>query len=172
MLLSSLTLSQKHLEDLKGRGLTERQIEEQRYRSTPLFGFRKLAEKLLAEGCTLQGVPGFYQDKTGNWTINFSGNNSGFLIPVRSIDGKIQGMQIRVDKVVDKRKYIWFSSANRKMGTSSGSPIHMIGDPDSEEVYVTEGPLKGTVAHYLSGKRLWRWLESTNTRGFRNFWIV
>lgn len=40
MLLSSLTLSQKHLEDLKGRGLTERQIEEQRYRSTPLFGFR------------------------------------------------------------------------------------------------------------------------------------
>lgn len=152
MLLSSLTLSQKHLEDLKGRGLTERQIEEQRYRSTPLFGFRKLAEKLLAEGCTLQGVPGFYQDKTGNWTINFSGKNSGFLIPVRSIDGKIQGMQIRVDKVVDKRKYIWFSSANRKMGTSSGSPIHMIGDPDSEEVYVTEGPLKGTVAHYLSGK--------------------
>ena len=131
MLLSSLTLSQKHLEDLKGRGLTERQIEEQRYRSTPLFGFRKLAEKLVAEGCTLQGVPGFYQEKTGHWTINFSGKNSGFLIPVRSIDGKIQGMQIRVDKVVDKRKYIWFSSANRKMGTSSGSPIHMIGNPES-----------------------------------------
>lgn len=152
MLLSILTLSQKHLEDLKGRGLTTIQIEEQNYRSTPLFGFRKLAEKLLEEGCTLQGVPGFYQDKEGKWTINFSGKNSGFLIPVRSMEGRIQGMQIRLDKVVDKRKYVWFSSANRKMGTSSGSPIHIIGNPDAEEIYVTEGPLKGTVAHYLSGK--------------------
>ena len=38
------------------------------------------------------------------------------------------------------------------MGTSSGSPVHMIGDADAEEVYVTEGPLKGTIAHYMTGK--------------------
>lgn len=152
MLLSYLTLSSKHLQDLKKRGLTEEQIEEQCYRSTPVFGLKKLVSRLLEEGCTLEGVPGFYQDKEGSWTMNFSGKNSGYLIPVRSIEGNIQGMQIRVDQVMEKRKYIWFSSGNRNMGTSSGSPVHMIGDADAEEIYVTEGPLKGTIAHYLEGK--------------------
>lgn len=152
MLLSFLSLSQKHWEDLEHRGLSQEQIEEQRYRSTPVFGIRRLAERLLAENCVLQGVPGFYQDKDGIWTINFSGKRSGFLIPVRSMDGKIQGMQIRQDKAEDGGKYIWFSSGNRKMGTSSGSPVHVIGDVDTENIYVTEGPLKGTIAHYLTGK--------------------
>ena len=152
MLLSHLTLSKKHLEDLTTRGLTEEQIRHEEYRSTPVFGLKKLTETLLEEGCTVQGVPGFYQDKNGQWTLNFHNRNSGFLIPVRTFDGKIQGMQIRADEMIDDRKYVWFSSGGRNMGTSSGSPVHMIGDADTEEVYVTEGPLKGTIAHYMTGK--------------------
>ena len=38
MLLSHLTLSKKHLEDLTRRGLTEEQIRHEEYRSTPVFG--------------------------------------------------------------------------------------------------------------------------------------
>lgn len=152
MLLSHLTLSKKHFEDLTTRGLTEEQIRHEGYRSTPVFGLKKLTETLIEEGCTVQGVPGFYQDKNGQWTLNFHNRNSGFLIPVRTIDGKIQGMQIRADEVIEDRKYVWFSSGGRNMGTSSGSPVHMIGDADAEEVYVTEGPLKGTIAHYMTGK--------------------
>ena len=152
ILLSHLTLSKKHLEDLMRRGLTEEQIRHEEYRSTPVFGLKKLTKTLLEEGCTVQGVPGFYQDKNGQWTLNFHNRNSGFLIPVRTIDGKIQGMQIRADEVIEDRKYVWFSSGGRNMGTSSGSPVHMIGDADAEEVYVTEGPLKGTIAHYMTGK--------------------
>lgn len=151
-LLFHLSLSKKHLEDLTTRGLTVEQIRHEEYRSTPVFGLKKLTETLLEEGCTVQGVPGFYQDKNGQWTLNFHNRNSGFLIPVRTIDGKIQGMQIRADEVIDDRKYVWFSSGGRNMGTSSGSPVHMIGDADAEEVYVTEGPLKGTIAHYMTGK--------------------
>ena len=147
MLLSHLTLSKKHLEDLTRRGLTEEQIRHEEYRSTPVFGLKKLTETLLEEG-----VPGFYQDKNGQWTLNFHNRNSGFLIPVRTIDGKIQGMQIRADEVIEDRKYVWFSSGGRNMGTSSGSPVHIIGDTDADEVYVTEGPLKGTIAHYMTGK--------------------
>ncbi len=128
------------------------QIRREEYRSTPVFGLKKLAETLLEEGCTVQGVPGFYQDKNGQWTLNFHNRNSGFLIPVRTFDRKIQGMQIRADEVIDDRKYVWFSSGGRNMGTSSGSPVHMIGDADAEEVYVTEGPLKGTITHYMTGK--------------------
>ena len=38
-----------------------------------------------------------------------------------------------------------------KNGVSSGSPVHVIGNLDAEQIYLTEGALKGTIAHYLSG---------------------
>ncbi|MEY8507247.1 CHC2 zinc finger domain-containing protein [Lachnospiraceae bacterium 42-17] len=150
-MLSMLTLSRKHQEDLLGRGLTLEQIAAQRYRSVPLFGIKRMVEKLKEKGCTLQGVPGFYQKEEGTWSIQFSSRNSGILIPIRSMEGLIQGFQIRLDHVSDSRKYIWLSSANYQMGVSSGSPVHVIGSLDAETVYVTEGALKGTIAHYLSG---------------------
>ena len=150
-MLSMLPLSQKHREDLLKRGLTQEQIEEQRYRSAPVFGMKEMTRRLLEKGCTVQGVPGFYLDSDGNWTVNLNARKSGILIPILSMEGKIQGFQIRLDQVTDSRKYIWLSSTNYPYGTSSGSPVHVIGNLDDEEVYVTEGALKGTIAHYLSG---------------------
>ena len=50
----------------------------------------------------------------------------------------------------DTKKYIWLSSVNYDQGVSSGSPVHVIGDLHAERVYLTEGALKGTIAHYLS----------------------
>lgn len=150
-MLSMLTLSRKHQEDLLGRGLTLEQIELQRYRSVPVFGIKKMVESLADRGCTLKGVPGFHQTEDGIWTIHFTARNSGILIPILSMEGRIQGFQIRLDQVTDSRKYIWLSSSNYQMGVSSGSPVHVIGDLDAETIYVTEGALKGTIAHYLSG---------------------
>ena len=152
LMLSYLTLSEKHFEDLRGRGLTDEQIRTQRYRTIPLFGYKNLVKKLLAEGCVVKGVPGFYLDKDDKWTINFSSRNSGFLIPVISIQGRIQGFQIRLDQPTDSRKYIWLSSVNYNQGVSSGSPVHIIGDISGQTLQVTEGPLKGTISHYLSGE--------------------
>lgn len=152
LLLSYLTLSEKHLEDLRGRGLTDGQIETQRYRSIPLFGYKNLVKKLLAEGCVVKGVPGFYLDEDGKWTINFNSKKSGFLIPVVSVQGRIQGFQIRLDQPAGNGKYIWLSSVNFNQGVSSGSPVHVIGDISRPTLQVTEGPLKGTISHYLSGE--------------------
>ena len=83
--------------------------------------------------------------------INFTSKNSGILIPIRSMEGKIQGFQIRLDQVMEGRKYIWLSSVKFQNGVSSGSPVHVIGNLDAEQIYLTEGALKGTIAHYLSG---------------------
>ena len=127
------------------------QIKRAGYKSVPLYGLHKLAESLLERDCELEGVPGFYQDDTGRWTMNFKAKNSGFLVPVESVDGNIQACQIRLDQPRDNNKYLWFSSAGYPGGTSSGSPVHVIGDPDAETVYLTEGGLKGSIAHYLSG---------------------
>lgn len=150
-MLSMLTLSRKHQEDLLGRGLRLEQIAEQRYRSVPLFGIKKMVKKLEEKGCTIKGVPGFYQTEEGDWSIHFMSKNSGILIPILSMEGQVQGFQIRLDQVTDSRKYIWLSSSNYQKGTSSGSPVHVVGNLDAEKVYVTEGALKGTIAHYLSG---------------------
>lgn len=151
-LLELLVLSQKHLENLLGRGLTREQIIKQRYRSVPLFGVKSLVTKLIDRGFQVSGVPGFYLDEEDKWTLNVSARVSGILIPILSEDGKIQGFQIRLDHVIDGCKYIWLSSTNYHKGVSSGSPVHVIGNLDTEVAYITEGALKGTIAHYLSGK--------------------
>lgn len=151
LMLSMMTLSKTHKESLLARGLDEMDIFRFGYKSTPAFGFTKLTESLVSRGCKLDGVPGFYQ-KEGRWLPRFSSNCTGIVIPVISIDGKIQGAQIRLDRPINSRKYIWFSSSEKESGTGAGSPTHFIGDPSDDVVYVTEGPLKATVAHVLSGK--------------------
>ena len=152
MFFSMLVLADTHRKNLLKCGFTEQQIEENGYKSTPVFGFRSLTKKLLSAGCTVEGVPGFYQDKDGEWTIHFSNKSSGFLVPVRNMDGLIVGAQIRLDHPYDGRKYIWLSSTNFHMGTSSGSPVHLAGSPGEKTIFITEGPLKGDLAHALSGR--------------------
>ena len=151
LMFSMMTLSKTHKESLMARGLSEMDIYRFGYKSTPAFGFSKLTEALVNRGCRLDGIPGFYQ-KEGRWLPRFNSNCTGIVIPVVSIDGKIQGAQIRLDRPINNRKYIWFSSSEKDGGTGAGSPTHFIGDPADEVVYVTEGPLKATVAHILSGK--------------------
>lgn len=157
MLLSMLTLTQSHKENLLKRGMSEESISSGEYRSTPAFGYDKLTKALIEKGCVIQGVPGFFEKKDGNWTMNFKSICSGILIPVRTISGLIQAFQIRLDKpFVDNKgretKYIWFSSVDEEKGVSSGGPAHFVGNPCDKTIFVTEGPLKADVAHSLSGR--------------------
>ena len=152
MLFSLLILAESHKKNLLARGFSEKAIEENGYKSTPVFGFKKLTRKLLDAGCTVKGVPGFYQDKDGEWTIYFNPKSAGYMIPVKNIDGLIVGVQIRLDHPYDGRKYIWLSSVNFYMGASSGSPVHLAGEAGAKVVFVTEGPLKGDVSHFLSDR--------------------
>lgn len=150
--LSMLTLSETHENNLLKRGFSREQIQKNGYKSTPVFGFRKLTERLIEAGCTVEGVPGFYQEEDGSWSLRFKRKCNGFLIPVRTVEGYIVGMQIRLDHPFDHTKYIWLSSINDNMGVSSGSPVHFVGNPDDKTVFITEGPLKGDLSHFLSGR--------------------
>ena len=106
MLFSMLVLAESHKKNLLARGFSEEQIEQNGYKSTPVFGFRKLTKKLMDAGCTVKGVPGFYQEEDGTWSIYFNPKSAGYLVPVRNIDGLIVGAQIRLDHPYDGRKYI------------------------------------------------------------------
>ena len=162
LMLQMLKLSDSHREQLRARGLTDAQIDKNGYKSTPsYFSGPTIAERLIKQGCTVQGVPGFYLGDNGKWTVKFSDYTAGILIPIRALDEKIRGCQIRLDvPIKDKNdspekegtKYIWLSSVNKSMGVSSGSPVHITGNPNARTFYLTEGALKGDVAGFLMNR--------------------
>lgn len=182
-LLSMLTLTKEHREHLHTkRGLTDEQIEALGYKSTPPFYMCKpLTKRLMEKGCTIAGVPGFYVGKDGEWTVRFNSVTAGFLIPVRGIDTLIRGCQIRLDVPMkndddapdkDGAKYIWLSSAGKPKGTSSGSPLHFVGDPCAGVVYVTEGILKADVAHCLMNRTFAAMAGANNTAQLDPFFAL
>ena len=150
-LLELLDLSDLHRKKLLERGLTKGQIEAYQFCSTPAYGTENLARKLIKEGYSLAGVPGFFFNDRRNWDIAFYRANRGILCPAYSLDGEIAGFQIRLDAPMADRKYLWLSSTNQNRGTGSRSPVTFLGNPFDKTVRVTEGILKATVAYSLSG---------------------
>ena len=159
-LLSMLSLTPAHLKHLQAvRGLTAEQIERFGFKSTPQPHLcHTITERLIKDGYTVQGVPGFYVDDNGKWTLRYFKRTSGIIVPYLSVDGLIQGLQTRLDVPLKGKsdppdkvgtKYLWLTTADKPMGASSGSPAHFVGNPCSRVVYVTEGALKADVAHAL-----------------------
>lgn len=157
-LMALLSLSDRHRAKLRGRGLTDPQIDELGYRSTPPpFLCRPLTERLVKKGCTVQGVPGFYLDDRDKWSVKFTTRTEGIMVPVKSIAGLLQSIQIRLDRPFQDQakkggKYIWLASPSKKMGAGADYPAYIAGDPGAKVVYITEGFLKSDVAHCLSDR--------------------
>jgi hypothetical protein len=151
-LLNLLHLSEKHDSLLKERGLTDEAIRRFRFCSTPVYGTEVLARRLLYKDLKLSGVPGFYLNNRGNWDIAFYKKYSGYLCPVQDVEHNLIGFQIRLDMPINNRKYTWLSSTGREKGVSSGSPAAFFGNPKDKTVCVTDGVLKGLIAHEFSGR--------------------
>lgn len=179
-MLSLLKLSDEHREHLKTvRSLSDKQIDKIGFKSTPPFYMcDKIARTLLTKGYTLEGVPGFYK-RNGIWTVMFCSYTNGILIPVRTIDGLIAGLQIRLDVPLknddsDKEgaKYIWHSSGGKPYGTSPGGPVQFIGNKYAKRVYVTEGYLKSYSAHCLSGETFAAMLSANSTAALKELFLT
>lgn len=175
-LLRVLSLRPAHREHLRTkRGLTDEQIRQFGFKSTPRScECRAIAHRLAESGCTLEGVPGFYLDEKGRWTMKFFDRTSGIVIPLQGADGLLQGLQIRLDHPIKKEsdppeksgiKYLPFTSTGKPMGVTSGNPIHFVGDPSARVVYVTEGALKADIAHALTGRTFVATVGVNNTMG-------
>lgn len=155
VLLSKLSLASDHRENLLSRGLSPEEIQRLGYKTTPVVGMAAVAKQLQAEGYYLAGVPGFYRKKeSGQWT--FIQPQRGMLIPVRDVEGRIQGLQIRRDNAT-RRKFRWVSSAEDR----DGKPlldgcralgwVHIAG-PLRSVVILIEGPMKADIVHFLTGQ--------------------
>jgi len=161
LLFGILTLSESHRKKLRDRGLTDEQIDHMGYKSTPPSHLCvPLTAYVMQQGHVVKGVPGFYMNDNGKWTVKFHKRTAGIIIPIRGVDGLIRGVQIRLDHPLkddsdakDKgAKYIWLSSSNKNMGVTSGSPVHFVGDSFARVIYVTEGALKADIAHTLMNR--------------------
>ncbi len=91
-MLSLLTLDDEDKRSLLKRGLKEEQITKLGYKSCPTKEkIPEIVNALEQEGLNLSGVPGFYK-RYGKNTMMLA---NGFFIPFRSLNGQIQGLQIR-----------------------------------------------------------------------------
>lgn len=154
-LIKMLKLKECHREDLRRRGLSEIEIdcmEEKGYKSTDESESKAIARKLIKQGLHLEGVPGFFINRDGDWEIAFYWKNRGYLCPVWSEEKLLVGFQIRLDHPYKKQKYVWLTSSNMERGCSSGSPVGISGNPDTPMLYVTEGILKAEIAYQISGE--------------------
>jgi hypothetical protein len=107
------------------------------------------------------GVPGFWQDETGNiqlWSPR-DFNMPLLLIPYRDDHGRIQACQLRRhpnDLRIGEKKYRWLACPFPFRGASSGTPIHFTFRPadlpPGRTIIITEGALKADVLVSLRPK--------------------
>ncbi|MBK8202396.1 MAG: DUF3854 domain-containing protein [Bdellovibrionales bacterium] len=151
-LLSLLSLSDDHRNNLNERGFSDDDILKNEYKSLPSWGTPLEAKSIFTKWpeSFLQRVPGFYFK---NGQGKFAGA-PGILIPVRNIEGQIVGLRIRLDENENGSKYLWASSTNKANdGVGPGALIHVPSHAglSTEMIRVTEGELKADVATILGG---------------------
>lgn len=81
-MLTFLKLKETHRRNLLLRGLTlneVRQMEERGFLSTDEENSVAIARKLLKKGFRLDGVPGFFINRDGDWEAAFYRKNNGYL---------------------------------------------------------------------------------------------
>lgn len=154
-MLDRLRLDYAHRDNLRRRGLSNAAIVAGQYRTLPLQGRARVARELVERfGPTdCSGIPGLYQKDadTPYWTI---AGRPGLLIPVRDTEGRIGGMQVRLDEADAGGRYRWLTSQHRD-GAGAEAACHVpVHEGSHARVRVTEGPLKGDVATHLDPEHI------------------
>jgi hypothetical protein len=153
-LLGALPPCAAHRDGLRRRGLADAEIDRRGYGTLPVRGRAGLAHQLGDRfGHAVRSVPGlfFKQGEGGRLYLTLAGY-PGLLVPVRDVAGRVVALLVRRDDAGDGPRYSYLSST-RHGGPGPGAPAHVprgITAP-AEVVRVTEGVLKGDVAHALSG---------------------
>lgn len=180
VLLDILSLSNRHMRDLKDRGFTEDEIKSLRYRSVGYYdemSCKDISDKVTERGARTIGVPGFCRNQMGE--VEFLWTKPAILIPMVNFNRQINGFQIRKNdevlkvfvnkdgKTEKEKKMKWLSATPRNYtdGTKIPAYGHYACDfafDFSKGIYVpifpghelsiTEGPMKGDLIHAISGK--------------------
>jgi hypothetical protein len=152
-LLALLPLSDAHRQHLRGRGLSDADLDRAAFRTLPVGCRAGLVRRLRAMfgAELLLSVPGIIaRDGPHGRYLTLSGA-PGIVNPIRSAAGLVVGLVVRPDEPGDGGKYRWVSSRSSG-GPSPGWRVHVpAGTRPARRVVLTEGALKATVAAALSG---------------------
>lgn len=149
-LLECLPLANDHWENLRNRGLSDDAVRHFQYRTAPTENLQGLAQNLIQTGCDLYGVPGFYRDAQGGWTL--ASYRRGIMIPCRDRFGRIQSLHIRLDKKLKRGgKFLTFSSTDKPDGAGAENWCHIAG-PIQPEILLIEGYMKADIVHHFTGR--------------------
>jgi hypothetical protein len=153
-LLAMLPLIPKHRQDLRTRGLNDKEIVRRGYRTLPLQGRASLAKRLVEQfgADTCAQNPGLYvaeQDGRCWWSL---AGAAGLLIPARDHEGRVVSLKVRADEAGEGPRYTTVSSTKHG-GPGPGCVVHvpLHAGVQPETVRLTEGELKSDVATVLSG---------------------
>lgn len=102
-------------------------MEERGFLSTDEENSVAIARKLLKKGFRLDGVPGFFINRDGDWEAAFYRKNNGYLCPVRDGKERIIGFQIRLDVPLKEREVPLVYQQRLRKRHTSGSPAGMFG---------------------------------------------
>lgn len=163
-------LSQAHKENLLKRGLSEQDIKDGGFFDITNDGYafcRRLVNEGKLKTSDLDGIAGFYDGYAGKTVACVK--SRGFFCPawypVKTDRGwveiKVAGQISQPETAAkakaegrDIQKYIWFSSADRQGGVSSGARCSVLKGTDRGCAIVTEGTLKAFVTWCLLGRRI------------------
>ncbi len=146
--LDSLDLAPDHRDNLRARGLTDKQIDAGGYRTwRPSGTDATIAAMRISYALgndVARTIPGYWQSQ-----IHAA---HGLLIPVRDLQGRIVAIKVRRDGKDIEPRYLYVSS-KKHGGPGSGSPAHVpLGIMGAcPVVRITEGELKADVAWAMSG---------------------
>ena len=132
-ILKQLGLSAKHREQLRGRGLTDEQIDQHGFKSVDRY-----------QEFNLIPINPNFPGMGDRGTLTNSG--PGILIPIWNIKGLIIGFQIARDDRNPKYQWLLGSSDRRVSGEL---PLQVLTFNDSPDLNIAEGTLKPPVAAHL-----------------------
>ncbi|MCT7953375.1 hypothetical protein NG798_26605, partial [Ancylothrix sp. C2] len=144
-IISQLSLSEKHRQDLHRRGLNDSQIKAGLFRSVQAWQKLEFEVDHRLAGVSIDGRSLITQ--------------SGYICPTWNADGLITGWQLRADDT-ENGKYKWPSSNIKKRPNGPTSHLKETGelpiticrpDGDIQRIGLCEGILKPWVAGQLSG---------------------
>ena len=150
-LLAACPLSPDHRAAMVERGMSPEEVGAGGYGSLPADGRERgavVARVTAALGHDPIGrVPGFYHRRDGSVGINAL---PGMLSAIRGFDGRINGVQVKVDDPDEAAsgKYRWVSGGEGGVGID-GHTLHIARPPGParrwRQVVVTEGKIKGEI---------------------------
>lgn len=121
-------------------GLSDEIINQYILSAPPGNIVRRLQEEFGFTDDDMLGVPGFFQSEKGDVLFKYH-VNVDYGIAVRSISHKISGILLHFQPIGDTcsktpdKEVAWLSTKGELMGTPSGSPIGMVGNPSNYMYY-------------------------------------